>query len=125
MTAYTDEDIKRMKEALRALPSKERVQSKSKQDVITALKSEITILQKRGYSLGQIAESLGGLGMDISTPTLKTYLQRTRPAKEDTAKVTKDTPPRPPAMTLKATPEVTPEAGVRFASKLKPDPQNV
>jgi len=43
-------------------------------------------LQKRGYTLDQISETLRGEGLDITTPTLKSYLQRIKAGKSKTQK---------------------------------------
>ena len=48
------------------------------------LSKEIAALQKRGYTLEQISETLRGEGLNIATPTLKSYLQRAKPAKKPT-----------------------------------------
>ena len=76
---YTVEKAEEMAQALRALPamddSKRRL---SKQGVVTYLATEIAALQQRGYPLEQVAESLRGIGLTITTPTLKNYLQRTK-----------------------------------------------
>jgi hypothetical protein len=65
-------------------------------------------LQKRGYTLDQISETLRGEGLSIATPTLKSYLQRAKPAKKAPVQAPGDTPrPAPPikkpADTSKAT----------------------
>jgi hypothetical protein len=76
---YTVEEAQEMARALSALPamddSKRRL---SKQGVVTYLATEIAALQQRGYPLEQVAESLRGVGLTITTPTLKSYLQRTK-----------------------------------------------
>jgi arginine repressor len=56
-------------------------QEHNKQDAIKVLAKEIAALQKRGYTLDQIAETLRGEGLDITTPTLKSYLQRIKAGK--------------------------------------------
>src|SRR5262249_30697507 len=70
--AHTLEDAERMARALRALPamdgSKRRL---TKQALIKVLAREIASLQQRGYSIEQVTDSLRGVGLDISTPTLK------------------------------------------------------
>jgi hypothetical protein len=81
---YTLEMAEKMAEKLRHLPaidaSKRRL---SKQTVVRHLAAEIVSLQERGYTLEQVAESLCGVGLEITTPTLKSYLQRLKekPAK--------------------------------------------
>ena len=44
------------------------------------LATEIAGLQRKGYTLEQIAESFRGDGLDLSTPTLKSYLSRAKAA---------------------------------------------
>jgi hypothetical protein len=77
--AHTLEDAERMARALRALPamdgSKRRL---TKQALIKVLAREIASLQQRGYSIEQVTDSLRGVGLDISTPTLKSYLHRSK-----------------------------------------------
>ena len=76
---YTLEMAQKLAEKLRALPpvdaSKQRL---NKQEVVKHLAQEIAALQERGYSLDQVAESLRGHGLEITTPTLKSYLQRAK-----------------------------------------------
>ena len=42
------------------------------------LVAEIAALQQRGYTIEQVVESLQGVGLTITTPTLKSYLQRAK-----------------------------------------------
>jgi len=76
---YTLERAEEMARALRTLPamddSKRRL---SKQAVVKHLGAEIAALQQRGYTMEQVAESLQGVGLTITTPTLKSYLQRAK-----------------------------------------------
>jgi DNA-binding transcriptional MerR regulator len=76
---YTLEQIEAVAQKLREMP--EADPSKrifSKQETVRLLSGEITELRKRGYTLEQISESLRGEGIDITTPTLKNYLQRVK-----------------------------------------------
>lgn len=78
---YTLESADRLAEKLRAIPAKDPSQRRlDKQGMVRHLASEILALQQRGYSLEEVAESLRGHGLDITTPTLKNYLQRTKAA---------------------------------------------
>ncbi len=62
------------------------------------LAKEIVALQKRGYTLEQIAETLRGEGLAISTPTLKSYLQRIKLGKNKLQSgAKKDAQKSPPA----------------------------
>ena len=74
---YTLEQTEEMVNALRALPamdgSKRRL---NKQAVVKHMAREIAALQARGYTIEQVVESLNGVGFEITTPTLKSYLQR-------------------------------------------------
>ena len=74
---YTVEKANQMAAALRALPTVDDSKRKlDKQGVVRRLADEILALQKRGYTIEQVAESLTTVGLDITTPTLKSYLQR-------------------------------------------------
>ena len=88
----------------------------TKQEAVKLLAKEIASLQRRGYTLEQIAESLKHEGLDLSTATLKVYLSRANAPKrprrstppiapppagretpaiaKQTAPLTKDTPPK-------------------------------
>lgn len=80
---YKREEINRIAEKLKSMPDVlEKKEDLSKKEAIHILSKEITELKKRGYTLRQIAESLKGEGIDISTPTLKLYLRKKRPAKK-------------------------------------------
>jgi hypothetical protein len=76
---YTLEQTDQMENALRALPAMDSSKRRlTKQAVVKRLAREITALQGRGYSMEQVGESLRGVGFDITTPTLKSYLQRVK-----------------------------------------------
>jgi len=128
--AYTTEQLEGIAAKLREMPPVEKKkQVHSKAEAVRFLGKEIAALQKRGYSLDQIAESLRGEGLDIATPTLKSYLQRakkggtvkprTRPKADaqETAQPVQAAEPTPlervrqtPAYTPKATFETTPDS---------------
>lgn len=77
----TVEQVEAIAAKLRALPpadNKSRVISK--QESIKMLTSEIAELRDRGYTLEQIAEMLTSEKLDIGAPTLKSYLQRSKPS---------------------------------------------
>lgn len=81
-----------MAKQLRELPPVEKAkQHFSRQEAVTKLKAEIMALQKRGYSLEQVSEALKAVGIEIATPTLKSYLQR---AKGSTPKTRQEKRPR-------------------------------
>lgn len=81
---YTKEQLEAIKSKLRGMPKIENKQEISKQEAVRILSKEITDLQKRGYTLDQISETLRGEGLSIATPTLKNYLQRAKPTKKTT-----------------------------------------
>jgi intein-encoded DNA endonuclease-like protein len=81
---YTPEQAEKIAATLRSLPAMEPPPKKlTKAEVVKLLSKEIRDLQKRGYTLEQIAGSLKGEGLDISTPTLKSYLAKSKPAKSN------------------------------------------
>jgi len=89
---YTIETARRLAEELRAIPAKDPAQRRlDKQAMVKELAEELIALQQRGYTIEEVAESLRGRGFEITTPTLKNYLQR---AKSTAAKSRK--PRRPP-----------------------------
>lgn len=94
---YTTEQLEAIAAKMRSMPPVEKKkQEHSKQEAVRVLSKEIADLQKRGYTLDQISEMLRGESMSIATPTLKSYLQRAKPAKKAKVKAPVDTPtPRP------------------------------
>lgn len=84
---YTQEKIEEIAKRLRALPpvDKKKIEH-SRLETVRMLRGEISAMQKRGYSLDQIAETLRGEGLDIVTPTLKSYLQRVKKSGESKTK---------------------------------------
>lgn len=91
---YTKEKLDEIALKLRNMPVVDKnKQEHSKQDGIRILLKEIDILKKRGYTLDQISSSLRGEGFEITTPTLKSYLQRAKPASKK--------PPQPSAPGIK------------------------
>jgi len=104
---YTKEMIEAIAIKLRNMPPiEEKTKEYSKQDAVKILAREITALKARGYTIDQIAETLRGEGLDISTPTLKNYLQRAKPGntRKQNGRARKDTPPPPPAPAVKEKP---------------------
>src|SRR5450631_2236347 len=72
--SYTLERAEEMARALRTLPAMDESKRRlSKQAVVKHLVAEIAALQKRGYTIEQVVESLQGVGFTITTPTLKSY----------------------------------------------------
>ena len=101
---YTVAQVEEIASKLRALPAIEPPpKDLTKSDVVKMLAKEIKSLQKRGYSLEQIASSLKGEGLDISTPTLKSYIQKAKaptklkPTGKDLSKASSTSPTLPEA----------------------------
>ncbi len=76
LTRARIEDIRSKLKAMPPPPS-DTVDT-TKQEAVRLLAREIGALQKRGYSLEQIAEALRGEGLVLLTPTLKSYLARAK-----------------------------------------------
>ena len=84
---YTVEGANRLAEELRAIPAKDPAKRKlDKQGMVSLLAAEIVALQQRGYTIEEVAESLRGRRLTITTPTLKNYLQRAKSKTEKRAK---------------------------------------
>jgi hypothetical protein len=84
---FTLESANRLAEELRAIPPKDPSQRKlDKQGLVRHLADEIVALQQRGYTIEEVAESLRGHCLDITTPTLKNYLQRAKSPAEKRSK---------------------------------------
>lgn len=79
---YTTEQIEGIGAGLRELPELDKKKRQhNKKEAIRLLAKDIAALRRRGYTLEQIAESLRGLGLDITERTLRNYLQQhKRPA---------------------------------------------
>lgn len=96
---YTTEQIEAVRSKMKDLPPIEKKkQELGKSDVVKMLAKEIAVLRKRGYTFEQISEYLKGEGLDIGTPSLKSYLQRAKQASatKPKAQASKDTPPASP-----------------------------
>jgi len=84
---YTVESANWLLAELRAIPPKDPAKRKlDKQRMVSLLAGEILALQERGYTIEEVAESLRGRGLAITTPTLKNYLQRAKSKTEKRAK---------------------------------------
>jgi hypothetical protein len=78
---YTPEKVDEIRAALLALPAIDPAERRlDKQTAIRHIVEEITALQQRGYTLEQVAALLTDEGLEVTTPTLKSYLQRIRNA---------------------------------------------
>lgn len=82
---YTVEMAERIARELRALPAIDR-RGARKQAFVRRLKEQIAIVQRRGYSIEEIAEHLTAAGFDISARTLKSYLRRAKRSGKRAAK---------------------------------------
>ena len=105
---YTTEQIEAVRSKMKDLPPIEKKkQELGKSDVVKMLAKESAVLRKRGYTFEQISEYLKGEGLDIGTPSLKSYLQRAKAAATPKPKVqaSKDTPPAPKTSKTSDTPK--------------------
>jgi hypothetical protein len=77
------DQVEQLRSTLKAVPKAPAASlDTTKQDAVKLLAREIEGLQRRGYSLEQIAEMLKGGGLVVSTPTLKSYLSRAKTTRE-------------------------------------------
>ena len=77
------DQVEQLRSTLKAVPKAPTASlDTTKQDAVKLLAREIEGLQRRGYSLEQIAEMLKGGGLVVSTPTLKSYLSRAKTTRE-------------------------------------------
>src|ERR1035438_5501649 len=77
------DQVEQLRSTLRAVPKAPTAGvDTTKQEAVKLLAREIEGLQRRGYSLEQIAEMLKGGGLIVSTPTLKSYLSRAKTARD-------------------------------------------
>jgi len=88
---YTTGQLETIAAKLRDAPHMKKIKQHSRQEAVRVLSKEIAALQKRGYTLNQIAETLQGEGLSIATPTLKNYLQRAKQSKKAPHQATVDT----------------------------------
>lgn len=79
------ETLEAVREKMKSAPeiAKEK-RTVSKQESIKELKREIEAMQKKGYTIDDIAKFMTDGGIQITTPTLKSYLQRAKPTKTTT-----------------------------------------
>jgi len=84
--------IEAAKTRLRQLPEKPRTpRAVPLSQAIREIKAEVQAALKRGYTFDEIAQSLKEDGIDIGTPTLKSYVYR------GTKRRTNGTKPKPKA----------------------------
>jgi DNA-binding transcriptional MerR regulator len=116
-----------MREKMKAAPeiAKEK-QTESKQDTVKELKREIEAMQKRGYTLADIAAFMTEGGIQITTPTLKSYLQRSKQAKVKTqSKETKQPAVVASAKTAAAAKPIVEKATDSNSNFVKPDSDEI
>jgi hypothetical protein len=87
--ALTYAQLETLKEEMKALkaPPKDNLVA-NKQESVRVLAGAILELQERDFSMDQIADWLKGKGLDLTTPTLKSYLSRVN-AKKPNRKTSK------------------------------------
>ena len=88
---FSLDEVAAIEKKLLAMPAleKPKKQDLTKAETVARLSKAIQTLQGRNYSLEQIAESLKGLGLEITTPVLKNYLHRAKAKSEEAKKATK------------------------------------
>ena len=77
---YTLANVKELGEHLAKLPPKPREQKTENlgaADLVRTIRKEIRAAMSRGYTMGDIVSAAKSMGFDLSTPTLKKYLQAT------------------------------------------------
>lgn len=92
---FTKEQIAGIASKMRNMPKVDKKKDFNKQEAVKLLIRDIHAMQKRGYTLNQIAEILRAEGLSISTPTLKNCIQRAK----SSSKILKD--PAQASSTLK------------------------
>jgi hypothetical protein len=109
LVKYSAEQLGDIAAKLRQLPPVTDSKTLTKRDAVAVLAEEILALKDRGYTLDQIAEALGNSGLQISTPTLKNYLNRTKAKRSKGARKRRRTArpatTGPSAATFEATPD--------------------
>jgi hypothetical protein len=104
--------LEKLKEELLKMPAPPRDNiTPTKQEAVRFIADAIEELQERKFSLEQIAEALSGKGLEISTPTLKSYLSRI-----NAKKARRKTGSRPKK---DASSTVTPDAGAKAVEKAR------
>ena len=86
---YTKSQIDEFARKLKELPAVEKLTLKNKVEAVKALKPEILEMQKKGYTVEKISEALTSFGLEITTPTLKSYIQKASAKKRKKIKIVK------------------------------------
>ena len=74
--SYTKSQIEEFVRKLKELPVVEKITLVNKVKAVKSLKPEILAMQKKGYTIEKISEALTSFGLEITTPTLKAYMQK-------------------------------------------------
>ena len=74
--SYTKSQIEEFSRKLKELPAVEKITLVNKLEAIKELKPEILEMQKKGYTIEKISKALTSFGLEITTPTLKAYMQK-------------------------------------------------
>ena len=100
----TVEDIEAIGAYLDSLPPKESKKRmvENKSEAVALLQKNIEAMRQRGYSLEDIATILSERGVEIASPTLKSYLQRSKGAKKKPTKSTTKPQAKPSQETASA-----------------------
>lgn len=116
----TVDTIERAKKAMLELPEKAPEQrSVTSREAVAAMKKEILALQKRGYTLEEIAACMSGVGVHIASHTLRAYMQRV--SAKRAPKPATDAPATPAAPA--AAPAAPAASQARF--ELRPDTEDI
>ena len=99
---HTTGKIRKIERKLGGLPPVERKDHSTRQ-AIRMLAGEIRKLQKRGYTLDQIAGELRGEGLGIATPTLAAYLRQDQRKPAATRKAAKARKAEPASVAARGT----------------------
>ncbi|HVV50571.1 MAG TPA: hypothetical protein VHO06_12975 [Polyangia bacterium] len=79
--------IEELRTALKTAPAPPpRPVNTTKQEIVRQLVAEIQAIQRRGYTLEQVAGVFRGKGFVLTTPTLKNYLARAKAHRKGTAR---------------------------------------
>lgn len=82
---YTKDQLDKLATVMRGMPDASHTREHTKSEAVRILSKEISALQKRGYTLQQVGEILKTGGLEITTETLKNYLQRSKASSKSSA----------------------------------------
>ncbi len=110
--------IEAAKKRLRGLPEKPKVpRALPLSEAIRQMKVEVQAALKRGYTFDEIAQALKEDGIDVGTPTLKSYVYR-GVTKRRTAALKPKATARPPAPAAESKKERTGAKAVEMPADL-------